>query len=72
MWVRNVVCSVVTLAAVWALSRGVWSVADVLQGRQSFGGLALFAVFGAICFGATYLIARAVDARAARRPGRQE
>ena len=72
MWVRNVVCSVVVLAAVWALASGWQSIASLVGATQSFGGVAilwgLVAIFGACC----YLIAKAVDARAGRQPGRQD
>ena len=72
MWLRNVVCSVVTIAVLWGLGRGVGSVSDSLDARHSFGGLALFALFGAACLGIIYLIARAVDARAERQRGPME
>ena len=69
MWLRNVVCSVVTIAVLWAIGQGWHSVGTTLGADRSFGGLAIFLalvfIFGACC----YLIARAVDARAERQRG---
>ena len=69
MWLRNIVCSVITIAGFWALAFGWRSISNGVGATESFGGLAalwgLVAIFGTAC----YFIARTVDARAERRRG---
>lgn len=72
MWVRNVVCSVVTLALVWALAHYWREFGRNLTAGDDLGGLAVFGALSILVIFCIYLIAKAVDARAERRPGRQD
>ena len=72
MWLRNIVCSVVTIAGVWALAHywrelgNQFTEGNNLWGLASFGALSLLVILG------MYLIARTVDARAARQRGQTD
>ena len=72
MWVRNFVCSVVVLAAVWALGHYWREFGRSLTGDDDLGGLAIFGMLSILVISGIYLIAKAVDARAGRQPGRQD
>ena len=72
MWLRNVVCSVVTIAGVWALAHYWRQVGEALGADHDLGGTAVFMVLSLAGVLAIYLIARIADARAARQRGQTD
>ena len=72
MWLRNVVCSVVTLAGALAFGHYWRELGKGLGADHDLSGTAIFltlSIAGALCI---YLIARAADVRAGRLPALRE
>ena len=69
MWLRNIVCSVVTIAVVWAFAHYWHAIGSYLTTEDGFAGLGIYAALTFLLLSACYLIARTVDARAARQRG---
>ena len=69
MLMRNLVCSVVTIAVLWALGKGIYAIAAVLDARNSNSGFAIFVAMGLSFMGLCLLIAWRIDVRAGRREG---
>ena len=72
MWLRNIVCSVVTIAGVWAFAHYWREFGQGLGADRDFGGLGVFAAITGVLLLGVYLIARVVDARAARQRGQMD
>ena len=72
MWLRNVVCSVVTIAGVWALAHYWREFGQTLGADHDLNGTAVFVMLSLVGVLAIYLIARVVDARAARQRGQMD
>ena len=72
MWLRNVVCSVVTIAGVWALTHYWREVGEALGADHDLSGTAIFGALSLLVILGMYLIARTVDARAARQRGQTD
>ena len=72
MWVRNIVCSVVTLGLLWAFAHYWRELGTKLTAGGSFSGLGIFATITCVFLSIIYLIARAADVRAGRLPALRE